>query len=195
MIIDVRGNGGGSSPEKLIESLMERPWRDWISATPHRVGVDSAYAHLFRSFPLEQFGERTRGYIQAFADADTAMLRKQSSLMEPEAPIFTNDLIVLIDEGCASACEDFVMPLSFSGRATVIGRRTGGSSGQPYIFDFGNGMEFFVGSKRLYFPDGSAYEGIGIAPDIEVPRTIESLLNSTDETLEKAIEATRSKAP
>ena len=194
LIIDVRGNGGGTTPTKLIEALMDRPWRDWITATPHRVGVESAYAHIHRTIPLEQLGERIRGYIQAFADADRSMLTKNSPLRQPQNPVFTNELIVLIDEGCASACEDFVMPLGFHGRARLIGRRTGGSSGQPYIFDFGNGMEFFIGSKRQYFPDGSAYEGVGIAPDIEVPRTIESLLSTTDETLDRAIQAARSRA-
>ena len=45
------------------------------------------------------------------------------------------------------------MPLGFSGRATVIGRRTGGSSGQPNnIFDFGNGMDFLSAPSDSIFP-------------------------------------------
>ena len=46
------------------------------------------------------------------------------------------------------------MPLKFSGRATVVGETTYGSSGQPYIYDFHNGMGFRVSTKRMYFPDG-----------------------------------------
>ena len=194
MIIDVRGNGGGATPSNLIEALMDRPWRDWVSATPHLVGVESAYAHFFRSMPMEQFGERMRGYVEALGASERTMLAKYSPLRQPVDPVFANNLIVLIDEGCASACEDFVMPLKFYKRATVIGRRTGGSSGQPYIYNFGNGMELLIGTKRQYFPDGSAYEGVGIVPDIEVPRTIDSLLSDADETLVRAIQVAQSTA-
>lgn len=195
MIIDVRHNGGGSTPSNLIEALMDRPWSDWVSATPHLVGVESAYAHLFRSMPLEQFGERTRGYIEALGASERSMLAKYSPLRQPVDPVFKNNLIILIDEGCASACEDFVMPLKFYKRATVIGRPIGGSSGQPYIYNFGNGMQFLIGTKRQYFPDGSAFEGVGILPDINVPRTLDSLLSDADETLVTAMQVAQSTAP
>ena len=60
------------------------------------------------------------------------------------------------------------MPLKTSGRATVFGERTFGSSGQPYIVNFENGMGFRVSTKRMYLPDGSEFEGVGIKPDVEV---------------------------
>ena len=47
-----------------------------------------------------------------------------------------------------SASEDFVSPLKFSGRGTIVGEATFGSSGQPYIYDFGNGMTLRIGAKR-----------------------------------------------
>ena len=173
---------------------MDRPWRSWISATSHHVALESAYANVRRTIPVEQFSEWLRGYLDAFGGANRSMLTSHGTLNQPQAPVFTNDLIILVDEGCASACEDFVMQLKFSKRATVIGRRTWGSSGQPYMFDFGNGMSFRISSRRLYFPDGTTFEGVGIAPDIEVPRTINSLVSSTDEILERAIQVARSRA-
>ena len=79
------------------------------------------------------------------------------------------------------------MPLKYSGRATVVGETTAGSSGQPYIYDFGNGMLFRVGTKRMYFPDGSEFEGVGIKPDIEVIPTPADIKAGRDPVLERAV--------
>lgn len=76
--------------------------------------------------------------------------------------------LVLVDRGCGSACEDFVMPFSLSDRAVLIGETTGGSSGQPWIKSWGNGMSLWVGARRQWFPDGRGFEGVGVAPDVIV---------------------------
>ncbi|EQD51208.1 peptidase, S41 family, partial [mine drainage metagenome] len=34
ILVDVRGNTGGSTPERLIEALMDRPSRGWTESTP-----------------------------------------------------------------------------------------------------------------------------------------------------------------
>jgi carboxyl-terminal processing protease len=60
------------------------------------------------------------------------------------------------------------MPLKTSGRAVLFGERTFGSSGQPYMEKFDNGMAFRVSAKRMYLPDGSEFEGVGLKPDVEV---------------------------
>lgn len=60
------------------------------------------------------------------------------------------------------------MPLKTSRRATLFCERTFGSSGQPYMVNFENGMGFRVSTKRMYLPDGSEFEGVGIKPDVEV---------------------------
>jgi carboxyl-terminal processing protease len=96
--------------------------------------------------------------------------------------------VVLTDRACASACEDFVMPLKTTGRATLIGETTFGSSGQPFLYDFGNGMSFRVSTKRMYLPDGSEFEGVGIRADIEVAPTIDDVRSRRDVVLLKAIE-------
>lgn len=40
--------------------------------------------------------------------------------------------------------------------------------------------------KRLYFPDGSEFEGVGIRPDVEVHTSIDDLKKGRDPILEKA---------
>ena len=78
------------------------------------------------------------------------------------------------------------MPFKDNGRAIVVGETTGGSTGQPYVVELGDGMQAIVGSKREMFPDGGRFEGVGIRPDVEVSPTVEDLLAERDVVLEGA---------
>jgi carboxyl-terminal processing protease len=97
-------------------------------------------------------------------------------------------LIILIDGQCRSAGEDFVVPFKDSGRATLVGERTMGTTGQPYFESFESGSTIFVSTKRAYLPDGSGFEGIGILPDIEVAPTLDDMLTGRDPVLERALQ-------
>ena len=44
LIVDVRGNGGGTTPGQLIEALMNRPWRSWQQIAPERPSREQAAA-------------------------------------------------------------------------------------------------------------------------------------------------------
>jgi carboxyl-terminal processing protease len=79
------------------------------------------------------------------------------------------------------------MPFKDNGRATIIGESTFGSSGQPYVQRFENGMIFRISTKREYFPDGSEFEGRGIRPNVEVHPRAEDLQSGNDVILQKAV--------
>jgi len=169
LVFDVRGNGGGSSPERLLRALMDRPYRDWMQASAMSFGLFATYGDLYRGAAMKDADARSRGYLEGFSEYfERPYFMAPGALKQPESPSYTGPVFVLQDRYCASACEDFVMPLKVSGRATVFGERTFGSSGQPYLVDFGNGMNFRVSTKRMYFPDGTEFEGVGIKPDVEV---------------------------
>jgi carboxyl-terminal processing protease len=80
------------------------------------------------------------------------------------------------------------MPFKDTGRAVIIGEMTQGSSGNPYRADLGNGMSMAVGAVRYRFPDGTDFEGVGIAPDVTVERTLLGIINNRDAVLERAEE-------
>jgi hypothetical protein len=73
-----------------------------------------------------------------------------------------------------------------NGRAIVVGETTGGSTGQPYMLDLGDGMQAIVGAKREMFPDGGRFEGVGVRPDVEVLPTVDDLRSGRDVVLEAA---------
>ena len=170
LIIDVRGNGGGSTPVKLIDSLMDRSYRGASTASPLGVAV-----------------WKVRGYFE------NPQFFEPSLPQKPEKPLFKGRVIILTDRHVASAAEDFCIPFKDNHRATLIGETSYGSTGQPYSYTFPNGMSFRVSSKRDSFPDGSPFEGIGILPDVAVPTTIAALRNGKDAVLEKAMEIAKQK--
>jgi len=101
--------------------------------------------------------------------------------------IYKGKLIILTDRRCASACEDFVVPFKDNHRAIIIGEETAGSTGQPYIYRFNKDIFIRIGTKRVYMPDGSPFEGKGILPDIKIQPTIKDIKIGRDVILKKAI--------
>jgi len=188
MIVDVRRNGGGTTPVSLIEALLDRPYAEWTEATVVSNALFGAYRAIGESYTKEQLGEYVSGYVDGLSTFDRAELRTLGRVVKPGTPVYTGRLVVLIDDGCASACEDFVLPLKVSGRATLVGEATQGSTGQPYMRSFGDGLSFRVSTKRVYFPDGGRFEGVGIEPDVEVIPTPADLRAGRDVALERALE-------
>lgn len=191
IIIDLRDCRGGNSPHKLVEALMTKPYRFWMEGTPIHFGLPA--------YRIEQFAD-TEGlddYMRGYVDTvkyffNHSMMVWQSPLYQPDNPIFTGKIFLLVGSTVASAAEDFAVPFKNSGRGTLIGQKTYGSTGQPYHVQFDNGIMLSVGTKRAYFPDGSRYEGVGIAPDIEIIPTSDDLRAGRDPILEKAVELSRS---
>lgn len=172
LIIDVRDNGGGSTPSDLTAYLMNQPYRWWTEAAPLQVP-------FFRFRAAQGHGD-----LGPFDHSDIVW---PSTPAQPPKDNFPGKLAILVDAGCFSACEDFVMPFKDNHRAVLIGQTTGGSSGQPFMLDLGQGLMLFIGAKREIFPDGSRFEGVGIHPDMEICTTAEDLAHGTDAALEAAL--------
>lgn len=47
-------------------------------------------------------------------------------------------------------------------------------------------MGIGLSTKREFLPDGSSFEGVGVAPDVDVHTTAEDLRSGRDPVLEKA---------
>lgn len=163
LIVDIRGNGGGSTPERLVSSLMDRPYRYWRSTWLRQTTLGRAYGQ------------------------SPELVAREVEYIRPQPDPHRGPVALLVDDLTTSAAEDFAMPFKDNGRAALIGETTAGSSGQPHMFDFGYGISLRVGAKRETFPDGSRFEGVGITPDREVAMTAEDLRSGRDPVLEAAL--------
>lgn len=171
MIVDVRGNTGGSTPGRLLRKLMNTQWRWSRYSSPMQVGV------------LRYWGEQG-GDLVDFGDVQMLWRPREEP---PAEDAYQGQVIILIDSEVCSAAEDFVIPFKDNGRAVLIGERTRGSTGQPYFYAFGQGISIFISTKRDYMPDGSQFEGVGIEPEIPVGKSRKDYYSGSDPALDMAL--------
>ena len=171
LIFDVRGNPGGGEPLVLQSSLMGRPYQTWTESSSQHGGP------ILRSY--------------ATAYPEHATVTYSDAVVHPRESAYTGRLIVLTDRICSCACEDFVMPFKHSKRATLVGETTAGTFSLTRHVDYENGMILNISAIHHTFPDGSTFEGVGIAPDVPVDMTPDDLKTGRDPVLQRALELAR----
>ncbi len=157
LILDLRGNGGGSTfiSDPIAGRFLEQRF---------------VYGREYYPARLPQRGWRPWYDYR----------------VKPRGLTYTGPLVLLIDEGVASTGENFTVALVDSGRATTVGRRSAGSSGNPVGFHLPGGgrARFSTGDFRRN--DGTSLEGVGIAPDVPVTWTVADLRAGRDPDLATA---------
>ncbi|WP_240910075.1 S41 family peptidase [Desulfopila sp. IMCC35008] len=78
-------------------------------------------------------------------------------------------LIVLVNEGSASASEIVAGALQAHKRAIIVGTQTFGKGSVQTIIPLPSGAGLRVTTARYYTPDGKSIQALGITPDVEVP--------------------------
>ena len=199
VIIDLRNNGGGNSDIGVAilkyftdkKNIRGSTWRTHEHIAAFRAWgkfiKDEELAQQLKENPfnkawLQKSYDISRGKYWYYGDTS-------STYNEVTDKKITVPLVVLIGNNTASAAEDFLISLDdLKGRATVIGERTYGSTGQPLMFDLPGGGSARICTKRDTYPDGREFVGYGVKPDIEVKRTAEDYSKKRDAQMEKALE-------
>jgi len=75
-------------------------------------------------------------------------------------------MVVLVDNGTASAAEIVTGALKDHHRALIVGRRTFGKGSVQTILPVGDGDAVKLTTARYYTPDGTSIQVAGITPDI-----------------------------
>ena len=176
LILDVRVNGGGNSD------------------------TGDAIVSYLTDEPLKTSRWKTRQYMPAFR----AWGREEQwheGTHDPVLPVkgrkpFLGPVVVLIGPRTFSAAEDFLIPLHASGRATLVGARTAGSTGQPLYVKLLEGVGMRICTKWDSYPDGREFVGVGVVPDVEVEPSQADVASGryadgADPVLAKAIEVLR----
>ncbi len=96
-------------------------------------------------------------------------------------------LVVLINQGSASASEIVAGAIRDQDRGVLIGETTFGKGSVQLTHTLSDGSELRVTIARWYLPSEQSIDGNGIAPDIEV-ETPEDLGGENDGQLQRAIE-------
>jgi C-terminal processing protease CtpA/Prc len=125
LIIDVRANGGGSTPFDLLQILAEKPIPGPLQRTRSYQAVD-----------------RARGMLPGWSDLPTEQI-PADKLHHVDVPV-----AVLTSAMTFSAAEDFVAAFAAMHRGITVGEKTGCSTGQPLIFHLPGGGTARVCTKN-----------------------------------------------
>ena len=160
LILDLRGNMGGSSAESDIFS-----------------------SHFFKNKTL--FGTEKQRISNK-----NLKLKKRYYFIKPKKPYWNIPIILIVNSECFSSNESFIAGMKDNKKALVIGETTGGGTGNPKSFSVGCenlSLKIFVSTWNYQRINGQFIEGIGIKPDILVKPNLDNLLKKEDVVLKKAI--------
>lgn len=176
LLIDLRGNPGGSFPtavalvRKLVNEPIDggawlaRPWFERHGEVPD----DEQYAAITALEELDM-----AAYVEKLRTEGATRL----ILPAHDEPIFEGRVMILTDEGTASTCEPLIDRLQAHGM-TIVGERTAGAMLNGHIFPLDDTFKLFLPSGDYVTPNLVRLDRRGVAPNVEVPG---------DEALQRAL--------
>jgi hypothetical protein len=192
LIIDLRNNGGGNSGTgaAILEYLVPG---DKIAMSRSRTRQNVAAYRAWGAFTSAQdtidSPWNTRNYLAA---RDRLYLDLGENEWAIEVPLNERVIIptvVLMDAFTGSAAEDFLIMVDGQEHITTLGRNSYGSTGQPLQVELVGGIWARICTKDDTYPDGRAFVGVGVVPDIKVPSpSLADLQTAGDPDLEKALQ-------
>ncbi|MEM8884266.1 MAG: S41 family peptidase [Planctomycetota bacterium] len=207
LIIDVRGNGGGTRDalKMLLPFFLDDEPRVCNVAVLRMDRTD-------REGTLEGHLQNRSLYLptaKLWTDAERAAIAKFAKsfkpAFDPPRAKFTDwhymvvsprdvkrrykqRVVILMDEGCFSATDIFLGAFRGLPRVTLLGMPSGGGSGRSRGVDLRRtGLRLRVSSMMSFRPTGQLYDGVGIQPDKRVEPVPTDLIRRTDTQLDAAV--------
>ncbi len=116
-------------------------------------------------------------------------IQTEATKLDPIMP--NTKLIVLIDEGSASASEIVAGALQDNGRATLVGQKSFGKGSVQEMQDLGKGASLKLTIAKWLTPKDREIDHRGIEPDVKISLTEDDQKTNRDPQLDKAVELAR----
>jgi carboxyl-terminal processing protease len=162
LVIDVRNNGGGST--RNSEPIANR------FVTEERVFTYVQYRNGPRHSDFTELASRS---------------------VRPMGKGFAGKVAVLLNRGCASATESFLLGVKTNPTIVLVGDTSIGGMGNPMTRELPNNWAYRLPQWIQYDANLRILENIGIAPDVVVPMTAADSAAGRDLQLERALALVR----
>ncbi len=213
MIIDVRGNSGGTKdilltlmpyflkpgdPMRVIEfSTYRKPMKlpkahpdgymmSAMSAQPVTSShwkTDSQRAQILKA--IKMFEPKWKLPMEKFSDWHVLAF---DSTMNPSSYHYDKPLVILQDSGTFSAGDIFLGGFKGLKNTTLMGMPSGGGNGWMDSYSLPNTkLGFVLCQSAKFLPGGQPYDGMGVAPDILMEALPSDILGDSDSVLDAAL--------
>lgn len=216
LVIDVRGNGGGSqdtvktilpyflnpgAPMKIINVAAYRlPVKLPQPCAEGYLGMYGRGLHPVTSKAWST-GQREQitAFLKTFTPAWKLPLDREkfsdwhimgiSAATNPKAYHYTNAVVILTDAGCFSATDNFLGALKGQPRITLLGTTSGGGSGRMASYTLPNTkLPLTICQMASFRANGDLFDGRGVAPDVVLePKPEDHLKDGGDSVLDAAL--------
>ena len=187
LVIDVRGNGGGSRAPLLalagyLKDPVAEPWVGNVACyrLSERFDPDHLEARFMYRADDPAWTERQRAAIDSFAPGFTPEWQPGDGFSDWHYLVLDNTgheseyhydkpVVILVDPVCFSATDIFLGALSGRPGITTMGRASGGGSARSQGFPLSaSGLEVRCASMASFRPDGRLYDGRGVQVDVQM---------------------------
>jgi hypothetical protein len=190
-IIDLRNNRGGN---RSIEPLAQLFFEGEIFG-----GREYTPLYLPQFAAMAQYRPPENRY-NGLTDEETKLVReiaehKSFRVAEyrfhiKDCPVFLPQPVVVLSScRTASAAEGLLSVMKYQNRATIVGERSYGSTGQPIFGELPGGGHFGICTEKGTDTNGFDFNNIGLPVDIEVENSREDCLRGYDRVFSKGLEA------
>jgi len=206
LIIDIRGNGGGT--REILNTLSgyfvqpeQSPWVANVAYVRSNQFLDedisSMQSRFLYNYNSQSLSDKDRETIDKFnKEYETEFKVDAEKFSEPYYMVLRSNqqplkcpIYILVNEDCFSAASVFTSSLKGLHNVKIVGVTTNGSSGRSKEFYLKNSNIRVKLSTMLSFQrNGKTLDGNGTTPDIILERDEEQILRKRDSQLEKLIE-------
>ncbi|MGC9046538.1 MAG: S41 family peptidase [Minisyncoccia bacterium] len=141
------------------------------------------------------------GFLQTAIDLSGWFVKKGTVVVQEKSPgeteyfkAYGNEalanfpVVVLVDDGSASASEILAGALRDDRNIKLIGEKTFGKGTVQQIETLSDGSEIKISIAQWLTPKGYTIDKVGLMPDYKVPITDDDIKNNKDPQLQKAIQ-------